>query len=159
MNNAAAEQQQYDLQTQIEDAYGNLSVGEILRRARLHYGQTLPQVSHHLRIRASQLEALELNRSEDLPGRVYAIGFIRVYSEYLGLDGDQMVYLFKHQSHQTKMPELHFPVPTSEKRRPHFYMIAGGMIGALLLLLIWSQFYAPKALKEDIPEITHTQNH
>ncbi|PZO78204.1 MAG: DUF4115 domain-containing protein, partial [Micavibrio aeruginosavorus] len=73
-------------------------MGEILRRTRVHYGQSLQQIEGVLRIRASQLDALEQGDVSQLPGRVYAIGFVRSYSEYLGLDGDKMVHLFKEQS-------------------------------------------------------------
>ncbi len=37
----------------------DMPVGEILRRTRVHYGQSLFQIEGVLRIRASQLEALE----------------------------------------------------------------------------------------------------
>ena len=92
------------------DSYTDLSVGEILRRTRLYYGQSLNDVEINLRIRASQLDLLEQNHIAHLPGRVYAIGFVRAYSEYLGLDGDKMVHLFKAQSVGKKWrPKLSFP--------------------------------------------------
>ena len=63
----------------------DLAVGEILRRTRIHYDQTLADIERALHIRASLLEALEAGDYDRLPGRVYVIGFIRSYSEYLGL--------------------------------------------------------------------------
>src|SRR5688572_20077124 len=98
----------------------DLSVGEILRRTRLHYNQTLPDIERALRIRASQLEALENGNYDQLPGRVYVIGFIRSYSEYLGLDGDKMVHLFKTQSggKVAQPASLGFQVPASDTKMP-----------------------------------------
>ncbi|MBU0859077.1 MAG: helix-turn-helix domain-containing protein, partial [Alphaproteobacteria bacterium] len=89
----------------------DMTVGEILRRTRLHYGQSLTDVESILRIRAAQLQALEDGRIDLLPGRVYAIGFVRAYAEYLGLDGEKMVHLFKAQAGNPPRPraELHFP--------------------------------------------------
>ena len=84
--------------TSAPDFHTDMPVGEILRRTRTHYGLNLQQVEQILRIRASNLEALETGDVSQLPGRVYAIGFVRAYAEYLGLDGDKMVHLFKQQS-------------------------------------------------------------
>lgn len=114
----------------------DMPVGEILRRTRRHYGQTLEQIEHVLRIRASQLGALEENDIAKLPGRVYAIGFVRSYSEYLGLDGDKMVHLFKEQSvgRKQKRQELTFPVPASESKVPGLAVIGASIFGLLVLI-------------------------
>ncbi len=147
--------------------YTDLAVGEILRRTREHCGKTLEDVESILRIRASQLEALETGDLEKLPGRVYAIGFVRSYAEYLGLDGDKMVHLFKVQSvgGQSK-PELHFPVPASESKIPNFLVLGASVAGLVLVLLIWSIFSisgrdrdteippVPAELKAEINEIS-----
>ncbi len=61
-----------------------IPVGEILRRTRIHYKQSIQDIERALRIRADQIEAIENGSVEKLPGRVYAVGFIRTYSEYLG---------------------------------------------------------------------------
>ncbi|MFN3700448.1 MAG: helix-turn-helix domain-containing protein, partial [Alphaproteobacteria bacterium] len=60
----------------------DMPVGEILRRGREHYGQSLEDVERNLRIRAIQLHALETGNIEQLPGKAYALGFVRSYSEY-----------------------------------------------------------------------------
>lgn len=82
----------------LQDFHTDLSVGDILRRARLRIGVTIEQVAANIRIRASYLEAIEEGQLEKLPGRVYALGFIRTYAEHLGLDGDKIVQLLKRQS-------------------------------------------------------------
>ncbi len=70
------------------------TVGQDLRAARLRLGEDLATVSRTLKIRKDHLEALEEDRFEALPGRAYAVGFIRSYSDYLGLDSVQCVELF-----------------------------------------------------------------
>lgn len=120
------------------DYYTDLPVGEILRRTRTHYGQTLDDASNYLRIRASQLDAIEKNDLSQLPGQVYAIGYIRTYSEYLGLDGEKMVHLFKQQSGgKAFKPELHFPVPASESKAPNLYIIFGSLAVLALVIGVW----------------------
>lgn len=132
----------------------DLTVGEILRRTRTHYGQTLEDVGAALRIRPSQLEAIETGHLEQLPGRVYAIGFVRGYSEYLGLDGDKMVYLFKQQSVGSKARvELNFPVPPSESKVPHVSLTMMGIIGAIVILIVWGIFYAVSPSPAMVPEV------
>jgi cytoskeleton protein RodZ len=118
--------------------YTDLPVGEILRRTRVHYNQSLEDVAGFMRIRASQLEAIEQGNIDQLPGRVYAIGYVRTYSEYLGLDGEKMVQLFKQQSiGKTPRPELHFPVAASESKAPNFFVIFASLAALVLVVGIW----------------------
>lgn len=135
----------------------DMPVGEILRRTRVHYGQTLDQVAVVLRIRASQLEALEQGDISKLPGRVYAIGFVRSYSEYLGLDGDKMVHLFKEQSvGKQKKPDLSFPVPASESKVPNAVIIASSLFGFLVLVGFIAFLMFPKEPKNGVPPVPET---
>lgn len=83
------------------------TVGAILKRERLRYDQSITDIEHVLHIRAAQLEAIEADQFQKLPGPVYAAGFIRTYAEYLGLDGPSMVSLYKSQSGaRTIKPDL-----------------------------------------------------
>lgn len=153
MTQAQAMQQAVPEQPDL-DSYTDMSVGEILRRTREYYGQTLSQVEVNLRIRASQLNALEQGHHEELPGRVYAIGFVRAYSEYLGLDGDKMVQLFKAQSVGKRVkPELQFPVSYQESKAPNVYIILFSLVGLILFISYWAIFYTPTNYVEAIPPV------
>jgi cytoskeleton protein RodZ len=133
----------------------DMPVGEILRRTRNHYEQSLEQIEQVLRIRATQLEALEKGEIHKLPGRVYAIGFVRSYSEYLGLDGDKMVHLFKEQSvgRKQKRPEMSFPVPASESKVPSLAIIFASIFGILVLIGFVSFLVLPDRKAVDIAEV------
>ena len=50
-----------------------------------------------VRIQAKQIHAIETGDISALPARVYAIGFVKTYAEYLGLDEEKIVALFKAQ--------------------------------------------------------------
>src|SRR5215475_10236539 len=65
------------------------TVGQDLRAARLRRGDDLATVSRALKIRKDHLEAIEEDKLENLPGKNYALGFVRSYADYLGLDGAQ----------------------------------------------------------------------
>jgi cytoskeleton protein RodZ len=67
------------------------SVGQDLCKARHRSGKTLMEVWHETKIPPHHLIAIETSRFEALPGRVYAIGFVRSYSAYLGLDAEAIV--------------------------------------------------------------------
>jgi cytoskeleton protein RodZ len=67
------------------------SVGQDLCKARHRSGKTLMEVWHETKIPPHHLIAIETSRFEALPGRVYAIGFVRSYSAYLGLDAETIV--------------------------------------------------------------------
>jgi cytoskeletal protein RodZ len=148
-NTAQTSHQEPDL-----DNYHDLSVGEILQRTREHYGQSIPQVELNLRIRAAHLIAIEQGDVENLPGRVYAIGFVRAYAEYLGLDGDKMVHLFKAQTIGRKpKPDLHFPITYKDTKTPNVYIIMGCLAGVILLITYWSMTYNPKNHIEIVPPV------
>ncbi|MCB1531433.1 MAG: DUF4115 domain-containing protein [Alphaproteobacteria bacterium] len=130
MNTMAPEQE--------ELYHTDMSVGEILRRTREHYNQSYQDIERALRIKAPQIIAIESDSVENLPGRVYAIGFVRSYSEYLGLDGDKMVKLFKAQSGgRTHKPHLDFPVIASESKMPPLWVVILSSVLAVFILIGW----------------------
>lgn len=138
----------------VMDFHTDLSVGEILRRTRVHYGQSLEDIGQILRIRASQLEALETGHVEELPGRVYAIGFVRAYAEYLGLDGDKMVYLFKQQSvGKQARPDLQFPVAAADTKIPTLSMVAVGLALCLVVGIGGYALFGGSDADEAVPDV------
>ncbi len=74
------------------------SVGDILRRARIEKKFSIQDIELAIRVSAQHITAIEDGRLEALPGRVYALGFIRTYAEYVDLDGDKILELLKQQS-------------------------------------------------------------
>jgi cytoskeleton protein RodZ len=61
-------------------------VGQDLCRVRQRQGKELSDVWLVLKIRPHHLIAIEEGRFDVLPARVYAIGYVRSYAAYLGLD-------------------------------------------------------------------------
>ncbi len=119
----------HELPVEELEAMANIEVGEALRRTRIHYRQTLEDIEAALRIRSSQIDAIERGDIKQLPGRVYAIGFVRNYAEYLGLDGAKVVQLFKAQYMDNPANDsLSFPVPASETKTPPFWLFTLSMI-------------------------------
>jgi cytoskeletal protein RodZ len=66
-------------------------IGNSLREARLRQGLDFPEIEQRTKIRSKYLRALEEEQFDLLPGQTYVKGFLRSYSEYLGLDGQLYV--------------------------------------------------------------------
>ncbi|MCB1551563.1 MAG: helix-turn-helix domain-containing protein [Alphaproteobacteria bacterium] len=99
----------------LRDFHTDLSVGDILQRARIRLNVTLEQISHETHIQVSYLEAIEEGQLDKLPGRIYALGFIKTYAEYLNLDGDKIIQLLKRQSGKKVEPKpLSSTLPVDE---------------------------------------------
>ena len=95
------------------------SVSETLRQGRIKAGLSLNDVAELLCIRRVHLQAIEDGRFAELPGKVYAIGFVRSYADFLHLDGENLVQRFKREvSTLNTAPALVFPVPAPESRTP-----------------------------------------
>jgi cytoskeleton protein RodZ len=136
--NQPARQQTYSHHSS-EAGAPELPVGEILRRTRVHYKRSIEDVEGALRIQAKQIEAIETGNTEALPARVYAIGFVRSYAEYLGLDSEKIIELFKNQSEAgTAEPDLHFPEASEDASTPPIKAIVIGLFVLLAGIGIFS---------------------
>ena len=111
----------------VEDNQPSLCIA--LRQARLQAGYELENVAKALRIQQTHLESLEEGRFADLPGNTYAVGFLRSYSEYLGLDPEDMIRRYKQESVSGGFQApLSFPVPSKEGRAPKPWLILAVLV-------------------------------
>ena len=107
------------------------TVGQILAHTRMKFGQDLRQASQSLRIRHSYLEAIEADRHNDLPGLAYAVGCVRSYADYLGLDSRALVQRYKDEAQGlNRKTQLVFPAPVQEAKVP-----TGAIVLIALILL------------------------
>ncbi|MSO96223.1 MAG: helix-turn-helix domain-containing protein [Thermoleophilia bacterium] len=66
-------------------------IGSTLREARTRQGLVIDEMESRTKVRARYLRFMEEDRFEQLPGHTYAKGFLKVYAEALGLDGQLFV--------------------------------------------------------------------
>jgi cytoskeleton protein RodZ len=130
-------------------------VGEILRRRRESYGQDLPTVASQLHIRLTYLRAVETGRFKDLPGMAYASGFVRSYGDYLGLDGEELVRLFREEvAGVDRQVRLNVPIVASEGRIPGGAVL---LLSGFLAILAYGVWYyladRNKSLLDLVPEV------
>jgi cytoskeletal protein RodZ len=66
-------------------------VGDIFRAKRKELNLSLKEVENTTSIRSSYLEAIEEGQINEYISGVYALGFIKQYAQFLGLDIDGMI--------------------------------------------------------------------
>lgn len=71
------------------------SVGQILKTARIEKNLTLEDAEKATSIRSKYLQAIEEDNYANTPGEVFVKGIIRTYGNYLGLDGLELVNIYK----------------------------------------------------------------
>lgn len=135
----------------------DLTVGDILRRARLKKNLTIQDVEIAIRVSAQHLAAIEENRLEMLPGRIYALGFIKAYAELVGLDSVKVLELLRRQAGEKIAPQN--ITPAQSPILEDFSLPTGKMFSLIFILFIivfiFKSHYEGSAylLEEQIPQV------
>ena len=120
-------------------SFDAVEVGASLREARILLQRTLPEIAQDLRIRHVHLLALEEGRLDDLPGVAYQTGFLRVYGNYLGLDGTALAERLKAARDATgERDELQVFAPVDEGHLPTRSVL---LLAALLAVVVYGVWY------------------
>jgi cytoskeletal protein RodZ len=106
------------------------SLGAKLKAARDSRGCTYEQVSRDTNIAVRYLEALETENFASFPGEPYVLGFLRNYGEYLGLDVQELLSLYR----AFKIQEQPVPVDQLLRPSPRLPKIIPGILISLLVL-------------------------
>jgi cytoskeleton protein RodZ len=126
------------------------SIGQELCRARMARGEDLVDVAAFLRIRPAYLTALEEGDIGAIPGRPYAVGFLRGYGDYLGLDGKALVARLKAAVRDvTAPPDLSYREPLSESRRPTVALVTASLT---LATALYAGYYVLSVDRPGAPE-------
>ena len=109
-------------------------IGDSLREARNRRGYSPADVHKAIRIRERYLTALEEERWDMLPGEAYTKGFLRTYSEYLGLESQLYIdeYNARIVRHDDDAPALVPHVTAMQRRRGP----GRGIIAALAAVVV-----------------------
>ena len=108
------------------------AAGELLRERRQQLRLDLDAVAEALCIKPVYLAAIEQGRTEELPGPTYAIGFIRAYANYLGLDGERVLDSYREEKADVQTrPDLTLPVPLEKRSVPGGRVLLTGLVLAL----------------------------
>jgi len=113
------------------------TLGDYLKSKREALNISLQEIAQVTRIRRSILEAIESNRYDLLPPKVFAQGFIKSYASYLGLDENEVIKryseLVEAPDEDTKTAEV---LKSSSSGRFFFViLLVAGLIAAAVFLL------------------------
>ncbi|HLA65006.1 MAG TPA: helix-turn-helix domain-containing protein, partial [Candidatus Saccharimonadales bacterium] len=116
-------------------------LGEVLRTAREARFIDLARVERDTKIRTHYLSALERGDYRDLPGGVYAKGFLRNYGLYLGLDPEYLIDLYRLEQGGAAADRPHAPAPPRPiAGRSRALVITPGRLAAVTLVVLVAAF-------------------
>lgn len=121
-----------------------LKVSEILRSHRLQQNLTLQEAANRTKIQEKFLQAIEEGHYHELPPPSVTRGFIKSYAEFLHLDAEPILAIFRREIEE-KPPEvlpknLAEPVKTPWLRpwqNLAFVFLISAIVIVLLVYLFW----------------------
>tara|TARA_B100001093_G_scaffold432947_1_gene429688 strand:- start:310 stop:1464 length:1155 start_codon:yes stop_codon:yes gene_type:complete len=118
--------------------------GEALQEARHKSNQSLSQISSLLKIRHDYLKAIENGAPDDIPGTTYAIGFIKSYSNYLGINPEGYINSLKTKVQNPELKNSNvFPSPAPEGKIPNAMVIFTTILITGGIVFIWDNLQEP----------------
>ena len=121
-----------------------VAVGLYLEAVRVQHNLSVATLSERTHIKASYIEAIEQMAVDALPGKPFAIGFVRVYAEALGLDPAPIVERFKDEagySSSRKEAETHAaPAHAEPARDAEPVRLSLLAVFAILAFMVWCAY-------------------
>lgn len=118
------------------------SVGTWLKTARTEKDLSIEQVFNDTYISVRLIEALENEHYHEFTSEVYIVGFLKSYAEYLGIDSDQIVQLFRSMRMQEQpTPIAELLKKESRLKKPMLIILASLVTVAGLALIIGRIFF------------------
>jgi len=112
-------------------------VGTMLKEARVAQGLSIADVEKNTRIRAKFLTAIESDDFSSIPSPVYTKGFIKNYSDFLGLNSDEILAFFRRQTMDGGKNAIMPKGMADPLNSPMFTLTPGKFIGILVIALVF----------------------
>ena len=123
------------------------TVGQILRACREAQGLDEKAIAARLCLRRDLVVSIEVGQYSRLPGRAYALGYIRSYAQLLGLDAQQIVTQFKAEIDASDLTPDALPVFPDVEPSVWFgpyRLLAAAALGVGLVYLLVQVVSAPE---------------
>jgi cytoskeleton protein RodZ len=112
--------------------------GRKLSEARQQLGLSLDEVAERIRVRREFLDALEQMNVKLLPGKAYALAFLRSYARALGIDEKAIVDQFQDECALSREDaEKPIRAPSTRPRRERPWLWAAGVVLAGVAVVGW----------------------
>lgn len=129
------------------------TVGQLFKEERLKKGFTVFQVEKATKIRARFIEAIENDDYKNMPASPYVQGFLKNYSDFLGLKTHTVLALFRRQFKQKDLKDrktIEEPLTVSRWQITPNKVIL--VLVVVLVLSLFSYFFSQyRALKSPPP--------
>ncbi|MBI5751751.1 MAG: helix-turn-helix domain-containing protein [Hydrogenophilales bacterium] len=113
------------------------TLGELMIAARERWNLSAGDVARQLRLGLRQVEALEANRFDTLPGNTFVRGFIRNYAKVVQIDPATFLEAYERSRPQIQPPEIVAQteqIDFTKKPIPKWVWYIGGAAAAAVLL-------------------------
>ncbi|MBI3902848.1 MAG: helix-turn-helix domain-containing protein [Nitrosomonadales bacterium] len=131
------------------DAVPHLSVGVILREARISHGLDVAEVAHRTKFAPRQIEALEADDFAHLPEMAFVRGFVRSYARVLQMDPAPLLVMLPQPVVQSVpleakvLTEVPFSAEQATRKLNLVWLAAALAVAVVLALLVWMMGQAP----------------
>jgi cytoskeletal protein RodZ len=110
------------------------SIGRYLRRTREARAMSVEEVSRATRIPVPSIERIEADHFDDLPGEVFARGFLKAYARALSLSVDDVLARYTASRRVAWVTPLPISAPARRSQGKRF----GVAIAFVLLLILFT---------------------
>ena len=132
----------------------DLNIGAQLRHIRLKMGYSIQDVSFATNLRPAQIRAIETGAYDQLPGLIYAVGFVKAYADMLGLEPDAVANQFKleyrgfeddvetekKQKAKQQSEKLLDTDPYEDNRVPSILTVFISLLFFIMCIAVWQAF-------------------
>jgi cytoskeleton protein RodZ len=127
--------------------------GRKLAEARAQLGLSLDEVADRIRVRREFLEALEQMNVKLLPGKAYALAFLRSYARALGIDEKAIVDQFQDEAALSRdSNEKQIRSPASKPRRDRPWIWAAALVALGVGFVGWRAYDQQNGVEPAVPE-------
>jgi cytoskeletal protein RodZ len=114
------------------------TLGSILKAARSRLGVSLEEVEAATRIHIKHLLALEAGNYHHLPAEAYNVGFVRSYAEFLRLNPEKVVTMYREERSTKRLSPIESGVTFTPKRVGNWqFLITPKVLGILGTVLLF----------------------
>lgn len=141
------------------------SIGDVLREGRLKQRLSIDECAKRTHIAPRYLEAMEEERWDILPSESHRLGFLRLYSRFLGVSSEDILILYR-QVKEARMSPLDVPTP-KHSSVPKMSLSLSAILswqrlvlgGILLLVLAWGLYHALGRRHPELPSTVGVRFH
>jgi cytoskeletal protein RodZ len=126
------------------------TVGQYLRRHREVQQMSLEEVSRATRVPMANLERIEADRFDELPGEVFARGFLKAYARSVGLSSKDVLARYTASRRVAWVTPLPISSPTKPARGRRFGVAIAFVLLLILFTLALSIVLKPRG--DDMPQ-------